>query len=257
MTTPPALRLHVDGASRGNPGEAGFGVHVTAPDGSEVASLYGYLGKATNNVAEYQALLHGLRFALARGASRVEVFSDSELLVRQIEGRYRVKNAGLQPLHGEAKVLLARFERARVCHVPRERNTQADALANRAALIRRELQEARDAFEMGHMDHQVRAAVAAGLDPIRAVQMATLNAAELHRVDHLVGSITRPVKELKGFSKEFLKAGETRTITFTITPEDLKFYNYDLVYDWEPGEFDIMLGGNSRDIQAARVIWEK
>ena len=132
MTAPPALRLHVDGASRGNPGEAGFGVHVTAPDGSEVAALYGYLGKATNNVAEYQALLHGLRFALARGASRVEVFSDSELLVRQIEGRYRVKNAGLQPLHGEAKVLLARFERARVAHVPRERNTQADALANRA-----------------------------------------------------------------------------------------------------------------------------
>ncbi len=123
MTASPALRLHVDGASRGNPGEAGFGVHVTAPDGSEVASLYGYLGKATNNVAEYQALLHGLRFALARGASRVEVFSDSELLVRQIEGRYRVKNAGLQPLHGEAKVLLARFERARVAHVPRERNT--------------------------------------------------------------------------------------------------------------------------------------
>ena len=109
MTAPPALRLHVDGASRGNPGEAGFGVHVTAPDGSEVAALYGYLGKATNNVAEYQALLHGLRFALARGASRVEVFSDSELLVRQIEGRYRVKNAGLQPLHGEAKALLARF----------------------------------------------------------------------------------------------------------------------------------------------------
>jgi ribonuclease HI len=127
-----ALRLHVDGASRGNPGEAGFGVHVTAEDGSAVASLYGYLGKATNNVAEYQALLHGLRFALTRGASRVEVYSDSELLVRQIEGRYRVKNAGLQPLHREAQGLLARFERARVAHVPRERNREADALANRA-----------------------------------------------------------------------------------------------------------------------------
>jgi len=128
----PALRLHVDGASRGNPGEAGFGVHVTAEDGSAVASLYGYLGKATNNVAEYQALLHGLRFAISRGASRVEVFSDSELLVRQIEGRYRVKNAGLQPLHREAQSLLARFERSRVAHVPRERNREADALANRA-----------------------------------------------------------------------------------------------------------------------------
>ncbi len=127
-----ALRLHVDGASRGNPGEAGFGVHVTAEDGSEVAALFGYLGRATNNQAEYQALLHGLRFALARGAARVEVYSDSELLVRQIEGRYRVKNPGLQPLHREAQGLLARFERARVTHVPRERNREADALANRA-----------------------------------------------------------------------------------------------------------------------------
>jgi len=126
------LRLHVDGASRGNPGEAGFGVHVTGEDGSEVASLYGYLGTATNNVAEYQALVHGLRFALARGASSVEVYSDSELLVRQIDGRYRVKNPGLQPLHQEAKGLLARFERARVVHVPREGNREADALANRA-----------------------------------------------------------------------------------------------------------------------------
>ena len=141
MTAPPrearpapcsALRLHVDGASRGNPGEAGFGVHVTGEDGGEIASLYGYLGKATNNVAEYQALVHGLRFALAQGASSVEVYSDSELLVRQIGGRYRVKNPGLQPLYREATGLLARFERARVVHVPRERNREADALANRA-----------------------------------------------------------------------------------------------------------------------------
>ena len=132
MTTPLALRLHVDGASRGNPGESGFGIHVTTPDGREVAALFGYLGKATNNVAEYQALLHGLRFALTRGASSVEVFSDSELLVRQIEGRYRVKNAGLQPLHREAQSLLARFAKAKLAHVPRERNHEADALANRA-----------------------------------------------------------------------------------------------------------------------------
>jgi ribonuclease HI len=127
-----ALRLHVDGASRGNPGEAGFGVHVTAPDGSEVASLYGYLGTATNNVAEYQALLHGLRFALARGAKAVEVYSDSELLVRQLEGRYRVKNPGLVPLHREAQSLLTRFARAKLAHVPRESNREADALANQA-----------------------------------------------------------------------------------------------------------------------------
>ena len=131
------LRLHVDGASRGNPGEAGFGVYVTAPDGSEVASLFGYLGQATNNVAEYQALLHGLRFALERGASEVEVYSDSELLVRQLEGRYRVKNAGLIPLYREAQGLLLRFAKSRVSHVPRERNKEADALANRALDERR------------------------------------------------------------------------------------------------------------------------
>ena len=133
MTAPLALRLHVDGASRGNPGEAGFGIHVTdAVSGGEIASLFGYIGTATNNVAEYQALLHGLRFALARGAGSVEVCSDSELLVRQLEGRYRVKNPGLLPLHREAQSLLARFTKATVAHVPRERNREADALANRA-----------------------------------------------------------------------------------------------------------------------------
>lgn len=131
-----SLRLHVDGASRGNPGEAGFGVHVTTLAGEPVAGLYGYLGRATNNVAEYQALLHGLRYALGRGARRVEVFSDSELLVRQIGGRYRVKNPGLQPLFKEAQSLLARFESARVGHVPRERNREADALANKAVDLR-------------------------------------------------------------------------------------------------------------------------
>ncbi len=73
----------------------------------------------------------------------------------------------------------------------------------------------------------------------------------------LVGSITRPVKELKGFQKVFLRAGESRTVSFTITPEDLKFYNYDLKYDWEPGEFIIMAGGNSQDVKSASVSWAK
>jgi ribonuclease HI len=127
-----ALRIHVDGASRGNPGEAGFGVHVSAPDGRTVAELYGHLGRATNNVAEYQGLLHALRWALARGAGTVEIFSDSELLVRQMAGRYRVKNPGLQPLYREASELMARLDRVRIRHVPREENREADALANRA-----------------------------------------------------------------------------------------------------------------------------
>lgn len=126
------LHFHIDGASRGNPGEAGFGVHVTTPEGTLVAGLYGYLGRATNNVAEYSALLHALRWALARGARRVEIFSDSELVVRQVTGRYRVKHPQMVPLHREAATLLARFEAARVSHVPREANREADRLANQA-----------------------------------------------------------------------------------------------------------------------------
>jgi ribonuclease HI len=126
------LRIHVDGASRGNPGHAGFGVHVADPDGTTVAELYGHLGHATNNVAEYQGLLHALRWAQAQGARSLEIFSDSELLVRQMGGRYRVKNPKLQPLYREASALVAGFERVRLEHVPRERNREADALANRA-----------------------------------------------------------------------------------------------------------------------------
>jgi beta-glucosidase len=72
-----------------------------------------------------------------------------------------------------------------------------------------------------------------------------------------VGSVTRPLKELKGFNKIFLKAGESKTVSFTITPEDLKFYNGDLKYDWEAGEFEIMIGANSRDISKAKVNWIK
>jgi ribonuclease HI len=129
---PDPLHLHIDGGSRGNPGDAGFGVHVTAPDGSEVAELYGYIGQATNNVAEYQALLHGLRYALDHGVRRVLVFSDSELVVKQIGGSYRVKHPAMIPLHREARDLMRRFEEVRVTHVRRELNKEADRLANRA-----------------------------------------------------------------------------------------------------------------------------
>jgi len=73
----------------------------------------------------------------------------------------------------------------------------------------------------------------------------------------VVGSVTRPVKELKGFEKIELQPGETKTVTFRITPELLKFYNYDLKFDWEAGEFDIMIGGNSRDVKTKRVNWQK
>ena len=101
MTAPPeTLHIHIDGGSRGNPGDAGFGVHVATADGQERAGLYGYLGRATNNVAEYQALLHALRYALAQGATCVRLFSDSELVVKQMDGRYRVKTIKPAPYTG-------------------------------------------------------------------------------------------------------------------------------------------------------------
>jgi ribonuclease HI len=126
------LQLHIDGASRGNPGEAGYGVFVTDAKGAEVASLYGYLGRATNNVAEYQALLQALRFAEQRGATRVRVFSDSELVVRQVNGQYKVKHPDMQVLHGEARALMRRFRDVEIAHVRREQNREADKLANTA-----------------------------------------------------------------------------------------------------------------------------
>jgi ribonuclease HI len=126
------LQIHIDGGSRGNPGPAGYGVYVQDATGTEVAGLYGFLGVATNNVAEYQGLIQGLRFALERGARQVRVFSDSELVVKQIGGTYKVKHPGMIPLHREARDLLRRFDGWSVTHVPREQNREADRLANRA-----------------------------------------------------------------------------------------------------------------------------
>jgi len=125
------LVIHIDGGSRGNPGEAGFGVYVEARDGT-VTELYGYLGRASNNVAEYQALIHALRHAVARGAASVRILSDSELVVRQMSGQYKVKHPDMIPLHREASGLMRRFERATLGHVRREQNREADRLANQA-----------------------------------------------------------------------------------------------------------------------------
>ena len=136
MTLSP-LDIHIDGASRGNPGEAGFGIHVRAEDGSTQAQLFGYLGKATNNVAEYEALVQALRWALARGATSVRVFSDSELVVRQVNGQYKVKHPAMIPLHRQASELLRRFTSSSVTHVRREQNREADRLANQALDERR------------------------------------------------------------------------------------------------------------------------
>lgn len=127
-----ALRIFIDGASRGNPGEAGFGVHVEGKDGSTLAGLYGFLGRATNNVAEYEALLHALRWALGRGAREIAVFSDSELVVKQMNGLYKVKHPEMARRYREAQVLLRRFPKASIAHVRREQNREADRLANQA-----------------------------------------------------------------------------------------------------------------------------
>lgn len=124
--------LHVDGASRGNPGPAAIGVVITDARWKVVEEVSEYIGEATNNVAEYRALLRGLSAVLAQGASEVEIRTDSELLVRQVQGAFKVKSPALRPLHDQVEVLLARFARWTIQHVPREANARADALANQA-----------------------------------------------------------------------------------------------------------------------------
>jgi ribonuclease HI len=126
------VRLFIDGGARGNPGPAGFGVHAEDDNGRTVAKLWGYLGRATNNVAEYAALLAALQWARANDLTSVRLYSDSQLLVRQLEGTYRVRNAGLRPLHARSREQMAAIPDFRIAHVPRRENRLADALANRA-----------------------------------------------------------------------------------------------------------------------------
>jgi ribonuclease HI len=128
----PRLRLFSDGAARGNPGPAGAGAVLVDPDGHVVARLGKYLGTQTNNYAEYMGLLLGLRHARSLGVREVEVLADSELLIRQLEGRYQVKSATLRPLYEEAARLLKEFSRVKLHHVPREKNRAADEMSNRA-----------------------------------------------------------------------------------------------------------------------------
>ncbi len=122
--------LWSDGAARGNPGPAGAGALLRGSDGKVLAELKRYLGETTNNVAEYEAVLMGLEHALELGVRRIEVRADSQLVIRQLAGEYRVKNAGLKPLFARARALLDRFDAARLTHVRREENSDADRLAN-------------------------------------------------------------------------------------------------------------------------------
>jgi ribonuclease HI len=124
------LTIFTDGACKGNPGDAGIGVVITSEAGEVVCEVGDYIGRTTNNVAEYSALIRGLKEALSLEADEVELSMDSELMARQITGVYKVKSPNLQPLHAEAIALLRRFRRVSVTHVLRAFNSRADELAN-------------------------------------------------------------------------------------------------------------------------------
>ena len=126
------VTAYIDGGARGNPGPAGYGVRIESSDGTLIAELHGAVGVATNNVAEYRGLIAALEYLVMQDLRRARIRSDSELLVRQLSGRYRVKHPGLKPLHAAALRLLARLDRVTFEHVPRSANTEADRLANRA-----------------------------------------------------------------------------------------------------------------------------
>jgi ribonuclease HI len=126
------LVAHVDGGSRGNPGPAAVGVVVSDQDGAVLREEGRVIGRATNNVAEYRALLLGIELASELGADQLELVGDSELIVKQVRGEYRVKDAGLRPLHAEVKTALSRFEDWSIRHVRREQNADADRLVNEA-----------------------------------------------------------------------------------------------------------------------------
>ncbi len=126
------LRVYSDGAARGNPGLSGAGAVLVEPSGQVVDRLGKFLGVQTNNYAEYMGLLIGLRRARDLGVREIEVFADSELMIRQLGGRYQVKSATLRPLYEEAVKLLNDFSRVKLVHVPREMNKAADEMSNRA-----------------------------------------------------------------------------------------------------------------------------
>lgn len=132
MAAPTGFVANVDGGARGNPGPAGWGAVLMTADEQVVAQLRGALPRATNNVAEYHGLIAALEWCVAHGATHVQVRSDSLLLVQQMRGAYKVRSAGLKPLHAAARLLVTRIGHVEFEHVPRERNTHADRLANLA-----------------------------------------------------------------------------------------------------------------------------
>jgi len=131
---PPETHLlaHIDGGARGNPGPAGYGVVISDASGKKVAGLSEYLGHQTNNFAEYSGLLAALKYAVQNNHKALKVISDSELMVKQIRGVYKVKNLALKDLHQRAQELISKLEWFQINHVLREKNREADELANAA-----------------------------------------------------------------------------------------------------------------------------
>ncbi|MEM6756693.1 MAG: ribonuclease HI family protein [Planctomycetota bacterium] len=133
MTAPiEEVVIHVDGGARGNPGPAGAGVVISDPDGTPLHEAGYWLGRCTNNVAEYSGLLKALEVATTMNAQKVAVRSDSQLMVKQLLGEYRVKSADLKPLYQKASALLSAFPASTITHVYRDKNKRADQLANLA-----------------------------------------------------------------------------------------------------------------------------
>lgn len=126
------VTVNVDGGARGNPGPAAIGVVVRDGGGEVLQEVGEMIGEATNNVAEYKALLRGVELAAELGADEVDLIGDSELVVRQVEGKYKVKNAGIKPLHQEVRRALRDFDSWSIRHVKREENADADRLVNEA-----------------------------------------------------------------------------------------------------------------------------
>ncbi|MDD5224032.1 MAG: ribonuclease HI family protein [bacterium] len=133
--SPNLLVIHIDGASRGNPGPAGIGIVIKNESGSVLFESGQSIGTATNNVAEYRALIAALQAAHSLTSGQLQVYSDSELLVRQIRGEYRIKNPQLRPLFQEAEILISQFQSFSISHIPREQNQEADRLASQGASV--------------------------------------------------------------------------------------------------------------------------
>jgi ribonuclease HI len=138
------ITVEFDGGSRGNPGHAGIGIVLRAADGTPLITLGRYIGRATNNVAEYQALITGLQKARELGAKKLLIRGDSELIIKQMKGEYRVRHPELKPLYEEAYQLLHQFKEAKLEHNLRHKNALADKLANLAMDKKKEVTDAED-----------------------------------------------------------------------------------------------------------------